>query len=273
MQAATFVRILFGLGAQRPQEYLVESTNALKARRKLSVDDDCVDHVLSQTVARVRGTGGVWEACAGRFCNYLVSGTRSVEMRATWLVTTRLPETALVIRALLGGEAPIEYLTHGAVHVSTAADKAAIVVDSVDSIRFDMKQWIDGRLAHHCDTRFFLFPAEREGAPCGCPTSIAELKARALADRGPRPDIRIRFRLAAAPELGDFEYRTSGWTLLTDGKSDLHTLLSRLMENDGPTACSLGIELVEYTTRLGRGVAFPRVRLAAVGASGPASGV
>ncbi|SEK55964.1 hypothetical protein [Streptacidiphilus jiangxiensis] len=165
---------------------------------------------------------------AGRFHSYLLTGDGIVEMRPTWMVTTRLPATANVISSALGGAAQARPADRPGVLVATTVAKVGIIIDAVDSIRFDMKQWIDGRLTHHCDTRVFLSPEEKEGLPCGCPTSIADLKSRATVDRGPRPDTNIRFRLVLAPGLGIFEYKTRGWTLLTDHACNLSCLLERL---------------------------------------------
>lgn len=224
---------------------------------------------MSRACALARLSTGTPEASAGLFRNYLVSSDGTVEMRSTWTVITRLPATAHVIASVLGGEPLTRRAGEPGALVATAAARVGIIIDAVDSVRFDMKQWIDGTLTHHCDTRVFLSPEEKEGLPCGCPASMADLKSRATANRGPRPDIRIRFRLVLAPGLGGFEYRTRGWTLLTDRAYNLHCLLERLARGNGPSRCSLEIEPVEYTTKLGRRVGFHRVRLRTVEASEP----
>lgn len=45
-------------------------------------------------------------------------------------------------------------------------------------------------------------------------------KQKARKNKGSRPDIRIRFRLVEHPEWGVFEYRTSGWSLVTHSSEE-----------------------------------------------------
>lgn len=154
---------------------------------------------------------------------------------------------------LLGGT-PFELDTEAedAIAVDTDTDRVEVVIDGPQSIEFDMKQWVNGKLAHHCDTRAFLSPPEDVGVPCRCPGTVAELKDRAKAERGPKPDIRINFKLAHDPHLGDFRYKSSGWSLI----SELPALKNALVKTGGPSLVHLVNERVNYTSK-----AWPRGRL------------
>ncbi|WP_369356458.1 hypothetical protein [Streptomyces sp. cg2] len=110
-----------------------------------------------------------------------------------------------------------------------------------------------GRPTHACDGVEFTAPEDpRRGQPSGCPATVQERKAAAKAGHGPKPDQRIEFRLADAPELGKFRLMTGSW----DFMKSLESLWRELEAVGGPALCSLGLELVEFTTKSGVDVAY-----------------
>ncbi|MFJ6622350.1 hypothetical protein ACIQOW_32810 [Kitasatospora sp. NPDC091335] len=173
-----------------------------------------------------------------------------------WRVTSAVPATAEAVAELLGGT-PHELDTEAedAIAVDTDTDRVEVVIDGPEAIEFDMKHWVNGKLAHHCNTRTFLSPPEDVGAPCRCPRTIAELRSRAKDERGPKPDIRINFRLAHDPHLGVFRYKTSGWTLI----SELPALKNALAKIGGPALVHLVNERVQYTSKAGRDVDYQKL--------------
>ncbi|MFF2619827.1 hypothetical protein [Kitasatospora sp. NPDC058046] len=93
-----------------------------------------------------------------------------------WRVTSAVRATADAVAELLGGT-PHELDTEAEDAIAVDTDRVEVIIDSPDSIEVDMRQWVNGKLAHHCDTRTFLSPPEDVGVPCRCPRTIAELRA------------------------------------------------------------------------------------------------
>lgn len=173
-----------------------------------------------------------------------------------WRVTSAVPATADAVAELLGGT-PFELDTEAedAIAVDTDTDRVEVVIDGPGAVSLDFKQWVNGKLAHHCDTRQFLSPPEDVGVPCRCPGTVAELKDRAKAERGPKPDIRINFKLAHDPSLGVFRYKSSGWSLI----SELPALKAALAKVGGPALVHLINERVQYESRAGRDVDYQKL--------------
>ncbi|MGV4924120.1 hypothetical protein [Streptomyces sp. BHT-5-2] len=119
-----------------------------------------------------------------------------------------------------------------------------------------------GRPTHACDGVEFTDPEDpRRGQPSGCPATVQERKAAAKAGHGPKPVQRIEFRLADAPELGKFRLMTGSW----DFMKSLESLWRELEAVGGPALCSLGLELVEFTTKSGVDVAYRKPVLKVLG--------
>ncbi|MFD8318904.1 recombination directionality factor [Kitasatospora purpeofusca] len=196
----------------------------------------------------------------GKFRNYrAVPGGGFPDKVLKWDVTCAVPSDAQAVYELLGGQPPVERETEAedALLVATDTNSVPIIISGPDAIRFDMKHWINGKLAHHCNGVTFLSPDEDKGVACGCPKTIAERKERAKNERGPKPDIRLTFRLADDPTLGLFEYKTSGWTLL----DDLHSIFKGLDAVGGAALAQLNNEHVEYTTKAGREVSYTKLQV------------
>ncbi|AFU62220.1 recombination directionality factor [Streptomyces phage TG1] len=127
------------------------------------------------------------------------------------------------------------------IDVFTEAKRVPVIVEP-DGIEADMKQWVNGKLIHHCDGVKFLSPDDKRGDLCGCPSLFAERKAAAKDYQGPNPSIKVTFRLADDPELGKFTYSTGSWTLA----AVLHEALNDL-DRIGETAYGyVELEYVEF---------------------------
>ncbi|MFD9813973.1 hypothetical protein [Streptomyces sp. NPDC059080] len=188
----------------------------------------------------------------GRFRAGQLLNNRPVALSA-WRVTTGDPDVADEVARLYGG-APQEWETtkEDNREVLTGADSVRIIVDGADAISARMALYGMQGPIHVCDGVEFLDPEEDRGKPCGCPTDFKDRRAAAKSGRGPKPDIRISFRLADAPELGVFRLVTSSWEFT----KTLPATLTALDKVDGPAACDLALELVEFTTAAGVDVAY-----------------
>lgn len=114
-------------------------------------------------------------------------------------------------------------------------------------------------MVHECDGSEFLSPEEKKGRPCGCPPLLEDRKLAARDGRGPTPSVAFTFRIAAAPTLGEFHFRTSSWQMA----AQISDLMDALECVDGPAVCDLATELVVHTTKTGMSVGYrkPVVRV------------
>jgi hypothetical protein len=171
----------------------------------------------------------------------------------SWRVTTGSPDVAQAVAQLLGG-APVETdsTSENFIEVLTPAEGVQIILDGASALKSDMKLWNRGKLVHHCDGVEYLSPDDKAGRPCGCPALFAERKAAAKDYMGPKPDIRVTFRLADDPDLGTFQFRSGSWTMA----EVLHQYENALDRVGGEAVATMSLELVEYTTKKGRDVSY-----------------
>ncbi|QAY26951.1 recombination directionality factor [Streptomyces phage Shawty] len=177
------------------------------------------------------------------------SGRKPTPVALTeWRFSTGEKTVADAVAQLFGGT-PVENdesTSENFIDVFTEAKRVPVIIEP-DGIEADMKQWINGKLVHHCDGVEFLSPDEKKGQPCGCPSLFAERKAAAKDYQGPNPSITVYFRLADDPELGKFKFVTGSWTLA----AVLHEALNDL-DMVGQTAYgTLELEYVEYVAKKG----------------------
>jgi hypothetical protein len=185
----------------------------------------------------------------GRFRSGRMEGRTPVALEE-WRVTTGDPRVADRVAAMLGGT-PEEWETEAEdnIEVLTDAESVRILVSGPDAIESDLKLWgMNGSIIHHCDGVAFLNEEDR-GKPCGCPELLSERKDLAKQGRGPKPDTRISFQLAEAPELGKFEMRSGSWDLVRV----LHEYINALEDacDDGPALCTLKLETVSFVPKRG----------------------
>ncbi|QNE74015.1 hypothetical protein F0344_04820 [Streptomyces finlayi] len=169
-----------------------------------------------------------------------------------WRVSTGDKVVADAVAQLFGGT-PVENeesTSENFIDVFTDAKKVPVIIEQ-EGIYWDMKQWINGKLVHHCDGFNFLSHPRDEklvGAECGCPVLFADRKQAADDYQGPNPSIKVTFRFADDPELGLFSFQTGSWTLF----KIIHESEGAL-EDVGETATgALELEYVEYTAKKGK---------------------
>lgn len=171
-----------------------------------------------------------------------------------WMIRTDDMHVAEKVAEILGGtpDADDESPNENFISVQTAAESIPVIIDA-DGIDFDLKQWANSKLTHHCDGRVFLshpFDDGAIGAACGCPELFAERKQRATAGMGPKPSITVMFRLAAAPDLGLFKWLSGSWSLA----SVLHEVANAMDTHGGggPVLADLTLEQVSYVAKKGK---------------------
>jgi hypothetical protein len=202
----------------------------------------------------------------GRFRSGRLNGRRP-ESLSEWRVTTADPDVASAVAGMLGGS-PQEWDTTGedGIEVLTNADSVGIVIDGSDSIESRLAHWVNGKLVHECDGVEFL-DDERRGTPCGCPSLLAERKHAARNEAGPKPDVRLRFRLADDPDLGEFRFVSSSWDLLRT----LHLVENDLDKVGAPANATLALEVVAFTPKsgpmAGRMVSYRKPVISVLGAA------
>jgi len=168
-----------------------------------------------------------------------------------WRFSTGDKVVADAVAELFGGTPAEndESTSENFIDVFTDAGKVPVIIEQ-EGIYWDMKQWINGKLVHHCDGFTFLSHTKDDaliGAACGCPVLFADRKQAAKDYQGPNPAIKVTFRLADDPELGLFSFQTGSWTLF----KVIHESEGAL-ENVGETATgALELEYVEYTPKKG----------------------
>jgi hypothetical protein len=173
----------------------------------------------------------------------------SLEM---WRVTTGDPEVATRIAELLDGKSPQKWETTAEddLEVYTQASEVPVLLDA-DSVLASMALWTQGgsKPLRSCDG-----VSQTNGKPCECPLKLTERKEAAKEGIGCKPNIRITFKLAEAPELGKFQFRSTSWNL--GGAIDkVEERVNALAAGDTLRAV-LRLEVVEYVTKTGRDVRY-----------------
>lgn len=170
-----------------------------------------------------------------------------------WRIATGEKHIADALAQLFGGtpEEDEESPSENFINLFTSKSSVPVIIEQ-DGIYWDMKQWVNGKLKHHCDGFDFLSHSDEDmvGQPCGCPTIFAERKAAANEYDAPNPNIVVTFSLADDPELGKFKFVTGSWTLfkvLHEAEEALETI-----GDGGPVLANLGLELVEFTPKKGK---------------------
>ncbi|WP_399013136.1 hypothetical protein [Streptomyces sp. FIT100] len=170
----------------------------------------------------------------------------------SWLLTTESREVAECVSELYQGEA-VGAAPGGDLHVRKLHSRGiAVIVASAADVRHRLALEKEGGLVHACDGSRFLPPMLDEGKPCGCPDDPFERKAAARSGAGPRPDARLVFCLAAAPELGELSFQSSAWQLY----ESLESLSHKVERTGGPAQMELVLREQRLATRSGLDVSF-----------------
>lgn len=202
----------------------------------------------------------------GRFRAGMVVG-RLPQALSEWRVTTDDVDVADRIADLYGGTAE-EWDTDKSdnTQVLTDAKSVRVIIEKASDLTARMALYGNAGPIHVCDGAYFVEghpETEDIGEACGCAHQLAKRKEKAKAGTGPKPDIKLRFRLADDPELGIFMFSTGSWTLV----EDLESLSRGLADADGPVKAELNLKLVEYTTKGGRDVSYHRPEIVILGAA------
>lgn len=166
-------------------------------------------------------------------------------------VMTASREVADAVAQLYGGapeetDSPSEEF----IEVLTNASTVPVIIDGPAGYRSDLKQWVRGKLVHHCDGAVFLSHLTNPdliGQPCRCPELFSERKDAARNEMGPKPAIEVFFRLADDPDLGKFKLKTGSWSLAAVE----HEILGALEAIGGEALAEIGVEEVSFTAKSG----------------------
>lgn len=178
-----------------------------------------------------------------------LGGKETPESLNEWRVTTGDPVVADKIAALLGGESE-EWETEKEDNLQILTDASSVfILIEPDGVDASFKQFMPGAgMIHHCDGFEYLSPEEDKGQTCGCPSLVAERKLQADKQRGPKPSVDVKFRLADASELGIFRFNSGSWKLV----EALGPLFKELDKHEGEQVrASLTIENVSYVPQKG----------------------
>ncbi|MFE6159826.1 hypothetical protein ACFQ7F_13045 [Streptomyces sp. NPDC056486] len=171
-----------------------------------------------------------------------------------WKFSTGDKNVADAVAQLLGGT-PVENeetTNENFIEVFTSAESLDVIIPA-DGIESDMKQWVNGKLTHHCTGSVFLSHPSNEklvGQPCNCPALFAERKQAANDYMGPKPSITVAFRLADDEGLGKFKFVTGSWSL-AERLHEAENALASVGEG-GPVLANLTLEEVSYVAKKGK---------------------
>lgn len=169
-----------------------------------------------------------------------------------WRVTTGDPEVADEIVNLLGGDDGVqEWDARGEdnLEVFTNAESVDIILDGVKAIDARMIVWPPRGKSKFLVCGGEIFEAEKPGRPYECDDGDFTTKAEHdEQDHVCDPQIKIRFRLKDAPDLGYFEFHTGSWSMTTDIGGEI----GELEEIGGPAYATLTLEHVSYEDKKGK---------------------
>ena len=190
----------------------------------------------------------------GRFRSGYQMNDRPVALD-DWRVTTGDPEVADQVNELLGGDEPQEWEAKGEdnIEVFTTASQVKIILDDEKAIDARMIVW-----PPRGQDKFLVCGGEvyetENRRPYECTDGDYSTKAEHdEQDHICKPQIKIRFRLADAPEMGHFEFHTGSWSLTSDIGAEIGELYDVIADNDGgPALATLTLEPVSYTDNKGK---------------------
>lgn len=188
----------------------------------------------------------------GRFrSGYTVDGDPAP--LTTWRVTTSDADVAKAIADMLNGSEPEAWETTADDNIEVFTDVAEvdIIIEGRHGLRERMVLFRDNKVVYASDGEFLL---DVSGKPTGEPDPDAALtfqerKAKGRAGTGPSPDIDLYFRLAAAPELGLFAFKSTSFDFAYDLAR--YDIANKIGEADGPVEATFKLAPVKFTSRTG----------------------
>lgn len=171
----------------------------------------------------------------------------------TWRVTTSDAEVAQAIADLFDGSSPEPWETKGDDNIEVFTDAASvdIIIEGPWGLRERMVLFRDNELVYASDGEFIL---DEHGKPTDERDPDASLlyrerKAKGESGEGPVPDTDLYFRLAKAPELGLFLFKSNSWSLAYDIARN--NTVERIREAGGPVEAEFKLAPVSFTSRTG----------------------
>ncbi|MFI5662239.1 hypothetical protein [Streptomyces sp. NPDC051684] len=150
----------------------------------------------------------------------------------SWLLTTADHRVAEALAAF-HTHASWRVRTPGAHEVDLNCSRLEVLLHGDAPLKRRFVQRVGEDPVHTCDGRKRLAPMDGAGELCGCPTTLGARMAAARAATGPRPESRVVFKLAAAPELAIFEFVSTSWEfsemLEASGMRDADVAIGRVL--------------------------------------------
>ena len=170
----------------------------------------------------------------------------------TVVMTTDDPTVAAALSEKFGGVVEELDVDRGDDHrLVSEATSVDLLVDSPDDLSARFSLYGTAGLIFATDGKMILEGEDFQGNGVGeewtgRPPSLEAWKKAAQSGRAPRPDIRLKAKIADLPELGYFSYRTTGWSLVRDLPA-LEQQLSDAFEQSGgePVRVTLTFRQVE----------------------------
>jgi hypothetical protein len=178
-----------------------------------------------------------------------------------WRVTSADPQVLATVAEHLGSTGDVhKWDTRGdeAYEVLTTSSSVDIILDGPQSVRSGMVLWGRKGKLRECDG-----VTQATGEPCACPSDLQALREGAAAGTACEPSVQVYFRLAAVPELGKFKFFSSNWAFAREVAGPEKELAAI----GGPAVATLGLELIEYTTKAGKAVRYTQPVLTIKGAA------
>lgn len=174
----------------------------------------------------------------------------------SWLVTTRNEEAATTLARLYSGLHRIHGRQQESIELKLGSDAIAVNVDGPGSVinRMVLEQGEGLGPLHVCDGSSLLEPMNKAGDRCGCPESVFDRKAAARSGHGPKPDARLEFRLAAAPDAGLFVLTSSSWTF----SDSLSAAVAHMERGADGAQMEIRLQRKVVTTRSGMSASYVR---------------
>lgn len=175
---------------------------------------------------------------------------------STIVFTTDDPEVATATAEAFGGEVQELDVDRGDDHrVVSDVTTVKLTLDNPQALRTRFALYGQAGLIFATDGQDILegedFAENTAGMPWTTrPKTLESWKAGAKEGRQPRPDIKLKGKLADNPDLGYFQYSTTGWSLVRDLPA-IEQQLEDAFEASGGEPIAVELKLGEVTMKKG----------------------